>query len=403
MCVESSAGGRNWGSGTGTTMPETGEEATVAAAEDVLSRRFGSTVGLAEPEDLGGSGSASVVRVRVASSPFTLPRTLVLKHYPPQRPGDTDDGFAREAVSYQLFTALAEDDRMCPELFAHGGGERVLVLEDLGKAPTLADKLLGSDPRAAEHALLSWSRSLGRLHATTAGREADFDALMRRQETACDERPLVADVERAQHELPGLLAAVLGRDIPGAAEIVAERTRWLLEGSRHRAFSPSDVCPDNNLITGKGVRFLDFEGGGMRDALLDAGHLVVPFPLCRSAFALPRATTDAMLGAWRSEVTGMWPELAQDDVLESHLLDARLFWAWISTWRLLPGPGEPDGPVDPTTRSPRRGALLSSQWHAVAAEAERLAVASVAEPAGTIAAALTARFGSHLDFYPAFR
>ena len=29
-------------------------------------------------------------------------------------------------------------------------------------------------------ALLSWARSLGRLHASTAGREADFNALLRR-------------------------------------------------------------------------------------------------------------------------------------------------------------------------------------------------------------------------------
>ena len=55
-----------------------------------------------------------------------------------------------------------------------------MVLEDLGRSPTLADKLLGDDARAAERALLSWARSLGRLHASTAGREADFDALSRR-------------------------------------------------------------------------------------------------------------------------------------------------------------------------------------------------------------------------------
>lgn len=376
---------------------------TVAAAEEVLSGRFGAAITLADPEDLGGSGRASVVRARVASSPFTLPRTLVLKQYPAVETGTGGDGFAREAVSYQLFTALSEDDRMCPQLIAHGAEHRVLVLEDLGRAPTLADKLLGTDARAAEHGLLSWSRSLGRLHATTAGREADFDALMRRQDQPSEQRPLLADVERAAAELPGRLRLVLGRDVGDVAAVVTARTRWLLDGSRHRAFSPSDVCPDNNLITDKGVRFLDFEGGGVRDALLDVGHLVVPFPLCWCAFALPGAMTDAMLAAWRSEVVGVWPELEQDDVLESHLLDARLFWAWISTLRLLPEPGESDRPVDPARRSPLRGALLASQWRVVAAEAARLDVAEVAEAAGGLAAGLRARFASDPELFPAFR
>ena len=44
---------------------------------------------------------------------------------------------------------------MCPEMFAHDGSVRLVVLEDLGRAPTLADKLLGNDARAAERALLT--------------------------------------------------------------------------------------------------------------------------------------------------------------------------------------------------------------------------------------------------------
>lgn len=403
MCVESPAWGQENGGGSPTAVPTAVEADTVAAAEEVLSGRFGAAITLAEPEVLGGSGSASVIRVRVASSPFTLPRSLVVKRYPQELSGTVDDGFAREAVSYQLFTALAEDDRMCPQLFAHGGTQRVLVLEDLGNAATLADKVLGGDQRAAEHALVSWSRSLGRLHATTAGREADFDALMRRQESPCETQELVTAVEQADAGVPELLEAVTGRELGDVADVVAARIGWLLAGSRHRAFSPSDICPDNNLITGKGVRFLDFEGGCVREALLDVGHLLVPFPLCWCAFALPETVSTAMLAAWRAEVVGVWPELAEDEVLESHLLDARLFWAWLSTWRLLPRAGEDDGPIDPGSRSPRRGVTLAAQWRAVVAEAERIGVAGVAELARPVADSLSVKFGSELEVFPAFR
>src|SRR5437870_9876242 len=94
--------------------------ATVAAAESLLARRFGSKVTLADPVDLGGSERSIVLRVK-ASSHFALPRTLVLKRYVLPAAGEPADSFIREAVSYQLFTSLATEDRVCPELFAHEG------------------------------------------------------------------------------------------------------------------------------------------------------------------------------------------------------------------------------------------------------------------------------------------
>src|SRR5262245_26221586 len=258
--------------------------ATVVAAESVLSRRFGAKIELSEPEDLGGSARSVVLRIRVANSPFSLPRTLVLKRYL-EPPGRSCDSFVREAASYQLFTALASEDRMCPELFAHGADSRLVVLEDLGGAPTLADKLLGSDARGAERALLSWARSLGRLHATTAGREADFDALERRLTPPDLKDPLAADGATVLAGLPALLEADLGVPTPDAVVEHARNSRSLLETGRHRAFSPSDSCPDNNLITSRGVRFLDFEGGCVRNAIFDAAYLRVPFPSCWCPFA----------------------------------------------------------------------------------------------------------------------
>src|SRR5882724_5432044 len=52
-------------------------EEAVTAAKAVLHRRFGAKIDLIEPEDLRGSGGTIVLRVRVSTSPFSLPRTLV--------------------------------------------------------------------------------------------------------------------------------------------------------------------------------------------------------------------------------------------------------------------------------------------------------------------------------------
>ncbi|WP_240013166.1 hypothetical protein [Actinokineospora sp. PR83] len=375
--------------------------ATVLAAESVLGKRFGVRIRLADPEDLGGSSRSIVLRVKVASSPFSLPRTLVVKRYV-QRTAPRDS-WVREAVSYQLFTALAAEERMCPELFAHDSDTNLLVIEDLGRAPTLAEKLHGDDARVAEGALLSWARSLGKLHASTAGREADFDALLRRLKPPKDKDPLAVDGPVAVAELPALLLDGFGVATPAAALDDARATLGLLDTGRHRAFSPSDSCPDNNLITNRGVRFLDFEGGCVRNMMFDAAYLTVPFPSCWCAYALPRGMAAAMLAAWRAEVRVMWPDLDDDEVLLPRLFDAQLFWVWLSTWQFLTVPDVQQLGSGGSVPRPHQTDVLVARWADLARAADRMGKQATAEHAVTVVAALTRRYGQRaLPVYPAF-
>lgn len=380
---------------------------TVAAAQAVLRRRFGASVRLSDAEDLGGSDRSVVLRVRVVETPFAMPRTLVIKRYrTPLLPGQTADPFAHEAASSQLFTALSSGERVSPELIAHGPAERLLVLEDLGRAPTLADKLLGDDARAAERSLLAWARALGRVHANTAGREADFDALMRRLGQRGWTDPIAAEARTALTESPALLSEAIGVQTPDRVAEAARNTSWLLGGTRYRAFSPSDVCPDNNLVTNRGVRFLDFEWGCMRDVALDVAYLRVPFPACWCSFALPQGMAEAMLAAWRSEASTVWPDLDDDAVLLPRLLDAQVLWVWLSTWWLLPRITEPDRPIDAHQLSPRRSAALADRWRRLRQDALAAGKPEIAEHAETVAAAIVRRFGPEaeaLPLYPAFR
>ncbi|HVV13018.1 phosphotransferase [Amycolatopsis sp.] len=362
----------------------------VEAGEAVLSHRFGSSIALVEPEVLPGSGPATVVRARIATSPFGLPRTLVIKHYPEPAPKGAPDPFAQEAVSYQLFTALPPEDRMCPELLAHDGARRVLVIDDLGRAPTLQDKLRGSDARAAERSLLSWARSLGRMHATTAGREADFDALLRRLGGPVKHEDSTPAVAYAQ--LPGLLAEQLGVETPEPVRAFAAEVLRRAKSIAYRAFSPVDLSPDNNLVTSGGVRFLDFERGRVRNALIDAAHLRVPFVSCVEPRALPAGMSEAMVAAWSAEVTQVWPGLADNEVLSAHLLDHQLLLVWGNSWHALSGTGD-------------KPSALVTWWRNLEAYAGRQGEGELAEHAGAVAAALDARFGPGLalPLYPAFR
>lgn len=400
MSVETTAGPADVDGAAGQEVA-----AAVAAAESVLSRRFGAAVKLADPVKLGGSGKAVVLRVRVAATPFSLPRTLVVKRYQPPPTDEAVDPFPHEAVSYQLFTALGQEDRICPELVAHDGVKRLIVLEDLGKVPTLADKLLGHDARGAERALLAWARSLGRLHATTAGREADFDALTRRLGARPGQDPMALPAGLALTQLPELVHEVLGVDVHAEAQEYARTAGKVLTSTKNRAFSPSDACPDNNLVTSKGLRLLDFEGGCVRDVVLDAAALRIPFPLCGCSFRLPAGMTEAMVAAWRSEVGKVFADLDDDDVLMPRMLEAQLLWVWLSTWMYLPRPGEEDRPITSRLPSPRRSSALHARWLRLRDDAGRLHLPVIADHADAMASALEARFGVEavqLPLFPAF-
>lgn len=379
---------------------------TVGTAETVLSGRIGAPVKLADAEDLGGSERSVVMRVRVADSPFELPRTLVVKHYGECADSERSDPFAHEAASCQLATALPPEIRVGPELIAHDVSERLLVLEDLGRGSTLDEVLLGDDPRAAERALLAWARALGRLHTTMAGREADFDALMRRLGTNSWTDPVADDIVRALPELPKVFEQLLGVSTPTAVTERLNGAAELLGPSRYRSFSPSDICPDNGLVTGNGVRFLDFEWGCVRDVVLDAAYLQYPFPSSWCSYALPDNLADSMLATWRSEVAEVWPDLDQDEVLMPRLFDAQLLWVWVSTWWFLPRTGESDAPLALDMPSPRRSTALVDRWRRLRTDAEAADLTEIAEYADVVVEGLVERFGSgalHLSPYPAFR
>lgn len=381
--------------------------AALAAAERLLTRRAGATVVLADPEDLGGSERSVVARARVARNPFSLPRTLVVKHYLGEPAADRPDPFHYEVASCQLFTALPADARPSPVIIAHDPTARLLVLEDLGRSSTLADKLFSPDAATAQRCLLSWARAVGRMQAATAGREGDFEALLRRQGERTRRDPIADQADKAFAGLPGLLKEVLGVDTPLAAEHEVHETTRLLGGTRYRAFSPSDTCPDNNLVTSRGVRFVDFEWGCFRDVALDAAYFRVPFPGCESSFALPPGMSEAMLEAWRNEIAAVWPDLDDPELLDERLRDAQLLWVWLCTWWLLPRIREKDtfaGP-DPS-RSPRISSALGGYWRRVGEQADTAGRPGTAKLAEAILTALAARFTDtppDLPLYPAFR
>jgi hypothetical protein len=391
-----------------TTAEQPRTVAAVEAAADVLSRRLGARVELTPVEDAAGSvpgagGRRVVVRAQVAATPFDLPKTLVVTQY--GAGCEAAESFASEAVSYQLFNALAEDSRMCPELLAHGADERLLVLEDLGRVPTLRDILFDRDAKAAERALLSFARALGKLHAVTASADADFAALSRRLHVDLSTTPLASRAQAARAAVPALLHEVLGvraSDVPGE---VAERTKWLTAQSKRRALSAGELCPENALLTDKGIRFPDLAGARVREIALDAGSLRVPFAACDCNYALPHGMSEAMVASWRAEVAGVWPELADDRVLDADLFDAQLLWVWLSSYTLLTRMARTRPAGSGVLGAPSTAGRLVARWRSLAERAAEQGAGDIADLAHRVVHSVAGRSPAPDEpaRFPAFR
>lgn len=305
--------------------------AVCATAARVLEKRVGSAVTVVDPEDLGGSGRTDVVRARVVDQ-SGLPRTVVIK----QLRGSSDRGegvaaFAREGAAYKLATALSLASRPGPALIASDLDERILVLEDLGVGESLTEALLTADPdqaRSEETLLAAWGQALGRMHAATADREADFHALARREHTDGLADPVGSVVAAAVADIDEVTAAL---GLPAPPPVLSESLAHgvaLFGRTGRRAFSPSDVGPDNILVTHAGVKFLDYEWAGFRDIALDIGYALATYPRALASGRATVALDRALASAWSSEVRANGEGLR---VSRENVVHARVVWVFTST------------------------------------------------------------------------
>jgi hypothetical protein len=114
--------------------------------------------------------------------------------------------------------------------------------------------------------------------------------------------------------------------------------------------------------------------------------------------------TDAMLAAWRAEVRVMWADLDDDAVLMPRLLDAQVFWVWLTTWQYLTVPDIEQLGSGGAVDTPHQSDVLVARWVDLAKAARRAKVDVVAEHADAVVAAMKREFGTRtLEMYPAFQ
>lgn len=302
----------------------------VEIAEDLLAKRYGGTQHLSEVEQLNGSGTAAVLRARVANSPFLQQRSVILKYVPATGDLFDDSALVREIVSYQFTTSLTEEVRPGPVILAYDIDKRIMVLSDSGNGDTFADLL---EQRTGDHRmqiLRNLGQSLGSLHAATADREADFDILMSRM---LSRYPSTAEMQKQRDTLlptaiqVGLqILADSGIAIPKVVEDFARDAQRRLISGQHRAFTPFDLSPDN-IIVAERTHFLDYEVAGFRDATFDIACVIAGFPQFVFSHPITDDEADELIDAWVQEVRGIWPNVNNEDRLHARIVTALIGWA----------------------------------------------------------------------------
>ncbi|GAA5024023.1 hypothetical protein [Kitasatospora paranensis] len=318
-----------------------------------ITRAAGALLGtrLSDPVDLGGSRRSTVLRCATADG-----GSVIVK------------AFTDEPAALRAFTAEAAGLSLAlagPELLAVAADPPLLVMADLGSAPTLADVLLGPDAAAAERGLSAWARGLGRLGAGSVHRRADLAALWARYDKGMpswDDEPWIPANAAA---LPGVIEAA-GSTVPPGLEADLARI-GTAGGGQYPAFTPGDTCPDNNLITPQGLRLIDFEAACFQSVFLTAAYCSMPFSTCWCVFRLPTGMGEALEEIYRQEAVAAYPALAEDAVWRAGMRQAAAVWTVDATVRLLPRATQADTPMHRTRRPvPTVRQVLLHRWERAA-------------------------------------
>lgn len=285
--------------------------------------------------ELTTSPRSRVWRVDVVSA---RPSVVAKSFFPgpglPDRRGCLgDELFANEESALRLFERIG----LVPRVMAGDPEARVLLLEDLGTAPSISTLL--SDPKSSPDHLLallcSWARALAALHVESQERLVEYEqARMQRDAPKAHGHP-VCSVIPASVVLGGLCSGVgISWDPVRAAD---DLTRAVVSVSDYRGIAIVDVCPDNVLATDAGVRMLDFELAHPTHLLIDAASLAIPFPNCRCGLSLPEEVTADVLEAYRTVLAERVPAARDAASFARELRRCRTVWDLTVLARFLTG------------------------------------------------------------------
>lgn len=338
-------------------------------------------------EQLRGGERSRVLRVQ-ATWPGDEPTPVIVKTFL-----QAGEGWARETAALSVLPA-----GQASGLIAAGDG--VIVTQDLGDGPNLAQALLGDDPAAAAAGIRRWAEALARLHAASRRLGTEFRTALdsRQGDLPIAETCVAIELDDAARVLDAQCAS-LGVSIATGAldELLSLATR--LGRGPASTLSPVDTCPDNNVLVGDRYVLIDFEGAQWRHAAWDLAYLFVPWPSCWCSWRMPDSVAAEAAEAYRTVAAEAFPEVA-DDRFARDVQAAAVGWAMTSTTWFLDTALGSDRTTNPDKPTPTRRAMI---LHRLGVAARSTELPALAELASALSSELHARWGDvPLDLAPAF-
>jgi aminoglycoside/choline kinase family phosphotransferase len=317
--------------------------AETRTAEALLARAWGPGTSVRAAEPIWDR--SHVVRLHLATG-----RSVVLK-----KRAD-NDSFGVELAALEYLNGMPEP--VAPRLLGADADAGILLIEDLGPGPSLADSLLTGDRSRVRADLVCYAEALGSMHAWSMGRPRDPrlgtppwpDAVARGKDAF-----LGAAVSLGLPAAAAAAAAAAGTDI--------DELSLLLNETGYRGLVHGDACPDNVRILDGRCWIFDFEHSGWGAVALDASYLLAPFPSCWCFGRLPASVAAPAMSAYRGRLEAAGIDLGPswDTAMTAAL------GAWIVTWgdaiaKVL----KEDGEWGTTTMRPRLLTWLRSFTSAAA-------------------------------------
>lgn len=346
--------------------------AETEAAEALLARVWGAGTSVRAAEPIWDR--SHVVRLQLATG-----RSVVMKK---RVAGDT---FGAELAALEYLNGMPVP--VAPRLLGADAEAGILLMEDLGPGPSLADSLLAGDrPRVAAD-LVSYAEALGSVHAWSMAqpRAARLGA-----------PPWPGAVARGKDAFLGAAASLgLAAAATGAATEI-DQLRMMLNDTGYQGLVHGDPCPDNVRFLDGRCRIFDFEHAGWGAVVLDASYLLAPFPSCWCFGRLPASVAAPAMSAYRDRLEAAGIELGPswDAAMTSAL------GAWVVSWgRKIAELLTEDGEWGTTTMRPR----LLTWLHSFTSAAGRSgALPSMCLLAGQLYEQLSARWpDAAIADYPA--
>jgi hypothetical protein len=198
-----------------------------------------------------------------------------------------------------------------------GADAGILLMEDLGPGPSLADSLLTGDRSRVRADLVSYAEALGSMHAWSTGRPRD---------PRLGTPPWPDAVARGKDAFLGAAVSL------GLAAVAAgtEIGQLCFAAERNGVPRPvqGDACPDNVRFLDGRCRIFDSGHSGWGAVVLDASCLLAPFPSCWCFGRLPASVAAPAMSAYRGRLQAAGIDLGPSwDVAMTAALGA-----WIVTW-----------------------------------------------------------------------